>query len=104
MHKRVSNRDAATHVRNREEFETHTGSLYGIYSAGYYPPTGILPREHREALGRAWERAGTNLFTVYSYATPIAWHDGEQWTRPDVKYSHTTSRHQGLTPRDGTKG
>lgn len=103
MQKRVSNRDAATYIETRQEFESNTGSLYGIYSAGYYPSTGILPREHREALGKAWERAGTNLFTVYSYATPIAWHDGEKWTRPDVKYSPTTSRHQGLTPRDGSR-
>lgn len=47
-------------------------------------------------------------YVVYSYRTPIAWHtlgyvrkDGqswveEHWTLPDVKYSTTTSRHQGI--------
>lgn len=108
MHKRVSNRDAATYIETRQEFETHTGSLWGAYAGGNRPlytgglGTGYLPAEWRERLREAHDRAGDGLYVVYSYNTPIAWHGGEQWTRPDVKYSATTSRHQGLTPRDGT--
>lgn len=103
MHKRVSNRDAGAIIARREPFETHTGSLCGAFVTQTVGPTGYLPPEHRAALIEAWERAGRGLFIVWSYGTPIAWHDGEQWTRPDVKYSQTTSRHQGLTPLDGTR-
>ena len=102
MDKRVSNRDAATYIETRQEFESNTGSLRGEFVTLIVGQTGYLPPEHRAALGEAWERAGRGLYIVWSYGTPIAWHDGEQWTRPDVKYSPTTSRHQGLTPRDGT--
>src|SRR5690625_697921 len=101
MHKRVSNRDARRYIERREEFETHTGSLWGAYAGGLR--TGYLPAEWRERLREAQDRAGDGLYVVYSYSTPIAWWDGEQWTQPDVKYSATTSRHQGLTPWDGAR-
>lgn len=42
------------------------------------------------------------VYVVYSYATPIAWTDGVTWTRPDVTYSPTTTRHAGMVPVDGT--
>lgn len=104
-HKRVSNRDARRYIERREAFETHTGSLWGAYAAqGWASLLGQLPEPYREQHREAYHKVGGALFTVYSYHTPIAWHDGEKWTRPDVKYSPTTSRHQGLTPRDGTKG
>lgn len=104
MYKRVSNRDAATYIETRQEFETHTGSLRGEFATvGNLSRLGYLPPEHRVALGQAWDKAGRGVYIVWSYGTPIAWHDGERWTRPDVKYSVTTSRHQGLTPRDGTR-
>lgn len=34
---------------------------------------------------------------IYSYSTPIAWYDAEfeKWFVPDVRYSVTTSKHQG---------
>lgn len=36
-------------------------------------------------------------YVVFSYDTPIAWHDAERdaWVIPDVRYSVTTSKHQG---------
>ena len=50
--------------------------------------------------GDYWSRfetasAATDFFAVYSYATPIAWHANGEWFAPAVKYSVTTSRHQG---------
>ncbi len=34
-------------------------------------------------------------YFVYSYRTPIAWHDKEcGWVIPNIRYSNTTSRHQ----------
>jgi hypothetical protein len=36
------------------------------------------------------------VYLIRSYNTPIAWLDARgEWTIPDVKYSVTTSRHQG---------
>ncbi len=57
----------------------------GIYSTGH------LPSEYRAAV-----TAETVDYVVYSYSTPIAWHDSVSgWSVPDVSYSVTTSRHQG---------
>jgi hypothetical protein len=36
---------------------------------------------------------------VYSYGTPIAWHTNTGWFIPDLKYSVTTSKHQGYVRR-----
>lgn len=103
MAQRVSNQDATALIRNRTPFATHTGSLSGLFTLGAPYNTGYLPDEHRHDLREAWEHAGTDLFVVYSYGTPIAWHDGERWTRPAVKYSVTTSRHQGRCPVNGSR-
>tara|TARA_R110002073_G_scaffold243804_1_gene405945 strand:+ start:1099 stop:1419 length:321 start_codon:yes stop_codon:yes gene_type:complete len=35
-------------------------------------------------------------FVVSSYQTPIAWHNGDGWHMPAMKYSPTTSCHQGI--------
>lgn len=41
------------------------------------------------------------LYVVYSYATPIAWVlDDETIVIPDVTYSATTSRHQGIVRKN----
>lgn len=49
-----------------------------------------------------WQ-ADTIDYIVWSYQTPIAWHynegdalDPDRWVIPDVRYSHTTTRHQGF--------
>jgi hypothetical protein len=34
-------------------------------------------------------------YVVFSYGTPIAWHSRNGWTTPDVRYSVSTSKHQG---------
>ena len=54
--------------------------------------------------GRLYVRAPESLrsadYTVWSYATPIAWHHpGTGWVIPDVKHSSTTSRHQSILRR-----
>lgn len=35
-------------------------------------------------------------YYIYSYATPIAWRVGDKWFVPAVRYSVTTSKHQGI--------
>jgi len=38
-------------------------------------------------------------YVVYSYGTPIAWHHVGGWSVPSVRYSVTTSKHQGIVRR-----
>lgn len=56
---------------------------------------GQLPQEWRNVYRNAEDREDI-AFTVVSYSTPIAWvlNDGEI-VKPPVKYSVTTSKHQG---------
>lgn len=56
---------------------------------------GNLPFEYRRDMELDRERHGIT-FIVYSYSTPIAWRRGDgNWIKPSVKYSVTTSMHQG---------
>lgn len=43
-------------------------------------------------------RHDTVIYTVVSYATPIGWYTPIGWVVPKVRYSRTTSRHQGCLP------
>ena len=52
---------------------------------------GQLPLEWHPSAKRA-------CYMVYSYNTPIAWYvawSENRWVVPDVKYSNTTTNHQG---------
>lgn len=86
-------------VSSRREFNCN-GTVFGsnrpiFNGGGWSHPTsvGMLPVEYHQAFETA--SAATDFYAVYSYATPIAWHSNGQWTIPPVKYSVTTSRHQG---------
>lgn len=71
-------------MNRREAFSTH-GALRGVPTLDGF---GRLPDEYRRS-------ALFSDYTVYSYATPIAWHHVDDgWVVPDVSYSVTTSRHQ----------
>lgn len=75
-------RDAMAGLR---EFRT-----YGALRGGFGPVLfGRLPSELR---GQVPDKG----YVVYSYGTPIAWLSGGVWVCPDVKYSVSTTRHQGL--------
>lgn len=68
------------------------------YRAGFTrygaPYTGQLPPRLAAILDARF-RAGTIRQVIYSYATPIAWRDGDMWVIPEVTYSVTTStKHQ----------
>jgi hypothetical protein len=79
----------APYLRNREPVRNTTGSLRaGDIFSGY----GRLPEPWRSEL-----QEQVTDYVIYSYATPIAWHDIEVgWFFPPVKYSVTTSQHQSL--------
>lgn len=93
--RRVSTGAAAQLISERMSFTT-SGALRGQTRTPGDPvwgeSTGRLPREWFDSLTHA-------DYVVTSYATPIAWHvPDEGWVRPAVKYSPTTSRHQGVCP------
>lgn len=94
----------------RAEFRCH-GALRGTGRndhTGLRASAGFLPEPHRSAFHAASPRYGTRpgerdtdvLYVVFSYETPIAWFTVEDgWVVPAVKYSRTTSRHQGVVRR-----
>ena len=93
--------NAAVPISKRVPFTTY-GSLRGAFATvGNASQLGRLPDEWRavwsDAVKSATNKHGDNpMFAVWSYGTPIAWHtvtDG--WVVPDVRYSVTTSKHQG---------
>jgi hypothetical protein len=72
-------------LRKREPFQTG-GSMHGDRGAG---SLGRLPAQYHASARLA-------DYTVWSYATPIAWHvPGAGWVMPDERYSGTTAKQQG---------
>lgn len=97
MVNKTTTQKANAFIRNRADFRTH-GALSG-YNRETDPlgSTGQLPHSYRESFY-------ASTYRVYSYVTPIAWYAPDTgWVRPDVKYSATTSKHQGQIPVDGAQ-
>lgn len=79
-------------------FDTPTGNLRGErHTPGQHVRRGELPEAHAATLDRA-------DYVVWSWQTPIAWHDPMditsraargRWHVPAVHYSQTTTIHQG---------
>jgi hypothetical protein len=78
-------------IHHRETFDI--ASMRGRERCGDPYRSGIefgqLPHEYRSSVERA-------TYVVYSYRTPIAWFVDDEWVVPDVRYSNTTSNHQGI--------
>lgn len=90
----VANNAAHQRIADRELFKG--SNLRGV---AWHEGTGYLPEDYRGAFNGAWD-FGYISYIVYSYGTPIAWHDMNQgWVIPPVKYSRTTSRHQSTVRR-----
>lgn len=81
----------AERLKNFTEWRMGSMHSEGPRMPGYWTE-GILPQEYRASCAQA-------DYVVYSYNTPIAWHRrgdyGGDWVMPDVKYSRTTTVHQG---------
>lgn len=77
---------AKTIRTDREPFDA--GAMTG---RAYLSSTGDLPEPYKSQL-----RYARPDYVVYSYRTPIAWHDSvtDRWTVPNVNYSLTTTGHQ----------
>jgi hypothetical protein len=84
-------------MRERKAFKTG-GALHGEEwnrdSVSLWD-LGRLPREHANAF--MMDHLAGIAYVVWSYGTPIAWvrKDGTV-VKPDVRYSRTTSKHQGM--------
>jgi len=93
MTTRTNNRNAPRFIAQREDFTTSTGSLRGQQFHGELVwPVGRLPEAFIAEL-----REYGDAYVVFSYSTPIAWYANGVWSQPAVKYSVTTSKHQGIT-------
>ena len=97
-------------IVERKDFHAG-GQAYGNYNfrgdkadmVSLYWSCGRLPEEFVTKLTDA-KRDGNLTFVVWSYGTPIAWHDTVNgWTVPDVKYSRSTTSHQS-TVRSAVAG
>ncbi len=101
MTTRTSTRNAADLIAARQPFTT-SGALRGGAPGNSTLSTwdcGRLPGDHVSQL-MGGLMTGHVDYIVYSYGTPIAWHRADAgWTVPDVRYSATTSRHQGVVRR-----
>lgn len=77
-------------VGTPEEFNTDRASIRGrTLDSNMRPSFGRVPDEYSLDIFNA-------RYVIYSYGTPIAWRDRRgEWTVPDVRYSVTTSKHQG---------
>lgn len=82
--------EIATLSNSGHAWKNSTGSFHG--EAGPASQTGSLPAEFT-ASARAAQ------YVIYSYETPIAWKENGAWVQPDVRYSLTTSNHQGALYR-----
>lgn len=89
--KRVNNRQTVPHIEHEDGFLTHNQTIRGEVDPGFVYATGRLPDGWRKVL------PNDARYVVWSYVTPIAWvtRDG-LFVIPAVKYSPTTSNHQGL--------
>ncbi len=96
MTKRVTNSGAVDCIANREAFKAH--SMSGSWEVNEFLTTGRMDRASADIL-RAHLAAGP-VYVVWSYATPIGWarEDGST-VIPDVRFSVTTSKHQGIARR-----
>lgn len=95
MARYVSKANAAPYIAGLREFTGN--SLQGRRVTPSSVTFGYLPKDHSDVLADR-VRVGAVGYVVYSYGTPIAWHDDalNEWVIPDVKYSSTTSRHQNV--------
>lgn len=87
---RTTTRKAEDAILNRREFRT-SGALKGTWDRSY--STGYLNDD--EARAYRTDRQSGEIYTVYSYGTPIAWWtDQYGWHIVRQRFSMTTSKHQ----------
>lgn len=93
---KISSKNCVQEIRSLDAFSTF-GALSAV--AGAVTRTGKLPEPWKELYGS--QREGRDvIYTVLSYDTPIAWVLMDDTAIiPGVRYSTTTSKHQGYARR-----
>jgi hypothetical protein len=90
-------------VAARQPFQGNSMSAERV-APGRYVRFGFLSQADAKLLDQAADDAkhkGETLYVVYSYGTPIAWGlDGRDLYVPEVRYSVTSGRHQGICRRN----
>ena len=78
-------------LKNLETFDTH-GSLRGSRREvkSLRPSVGKLDKRYHRSVQSEYTD-----YIVWSYDTPIAWHNSLGWYMPDERYSVTTTTQQG---------
>ena len=81
-------------VKNCEPFVA--ASVSGEFIS--YDPFGSwLPDSEADILrDHAKNSHNGKVFAVFSYGTPIAWKNGDEWYVPNKKYTASTTHHQSL--------
>jgi hypothetical protein len=92
---KINGRQASSTIAARIPFQSHGAlSAVAVERDRSIPSFGYLPAEYAAQL-----ETEAPTYVVYSYSTPIAWwSESHGWNRPAVKYSMTTSHHQGRCP------
>ena len=87
----LNQRDAIHYIATRQEFKA--SALSGKFEQ-YRPQTGRLNVWESDKLTESRE-VSKEMYVVYSYGTPIAWHtQAYGWYVVEQKFSVTTSKHQ----------
>ena len=91
----MNQRDAIHFITTRGEFKA--SALSGKIEE-YAPHSGRLDNDEIPKLIEAFKHF--NVYVVYSYGTPIAWHtEADGWYVVAQKFSVTTSKHQNYVRR-----
>ena len=92
----LNQKDAEHYIVTRQEF---TASALSGKVEEYTPHSGRLDEKESAQLIADFKGFG-GLYVVYSYRTPIAWHNNHgAWYLVSQKFSVTTSKHQNLIKR-----
>ena len=93
----LNQKDAEHYIAKRRQFTA--SALRGDYCKGWVPDAGRLNAEEYTKLDQAARYDSEWVYVVWSYDTPIAWHDSEGWYVVAQKFSQTTRKHQNLSRR-----
>lgn len=91
-----TNDHALAHIIDRTPFANRGHSLWSEWTG--LPGMGAAPDSVIAALVKATENYTVPVYVVYSYSTPIGWarREDDELTVPDIRYSTTTTQHQGM--------
>lgn len=89
---KTANKEAHSYIRNQTDFDG--SNFYGRMMNSPYTSGTWMSQEDADAFIQDAE--GSSIYAVLSYNTIIAWCGRSGWVIPKVRYTNTTSRHQGI--------